>query len=200
MRRTHRTAKSASASTILESIVGPLYLAASDEGLTHLLFVDEMSDRPRTVPAASGSPAGRILREAVRQLREYFAGKRRAFDVLLAPEGTPFQCETWRGLRTIGYGETVSYAELARRVGKPGAARAVGMANGANPIAIIVPCHRVIGADGTLTGYGGGLHVKQALLELEGVSVRSGRRPPRGRNAPPSPSTARLPLLTRTDR
>jgi len=102
-----------------------------------------------------------------RQLEEYFAGKRTTFDVSLAPEGAPFEREVWRALEEIPYGETVSYGEIARRVGQPTAARAVGTANGHNPIAVIVPCHRVIGADGSLTGYGGGLERKRLLLELE---------------------------------
>ena len=107
------------------------------------------------------------LGEARRQLTEYFAGARRAFDLPLAASGTPFQRRVWEALRRIPYGETISYGELARRIGKPTASRAVGAANGRNPIAIVVPCHRVIGADGTLIGYGGGLPVKEALLALE---------------------------------
>jgi methylated-DNA-[protein]-cysteine S-methyltransferase len=113
----------------------------------------------RTPPAALG--------EARRQLAEYFASARRDFDLPLAADGTPFQHRVWDALRRIPYGETISYGELARRIGKPTASRAVGAANGRNPIAIVVPCHRVIGADGTLIGYGGGLPVKQALLALE---------------------------------
>ena len=107
------------------------------------------------------------LRAARRQLREYFDGGRRAFDLPLAPEGTAFQQQVWEALRRIPYGETISYGALARRIGKPAAARAVGAANGRNPLAIVVPCHRVIGAGGALTGYGGGLPVKQTLLALE---------------------------------
>jgi methylated-DNA-[protein]-cysteine S-methyltransferase len=116
------------------------------------------------------------FREAVRQLDEYFAGTRRRFDLPLAPAGTPFQQRVWQGLTEIPYGETISYAELARRIGRPAAVRAVGAANGRNPLAIVVPCHRVIGSDGRLVGYGGGLPVKAALLELErraGAPARS---------------------------
>jgi methylated-DNA-[protein]-cysteine S-methyltransferase len=102
-----------------------------------------------------------------RQLAEYFGGDRITFDVPLAAAGTPFQRAVWRGLRGIPYGETISYGELARRIGRPSAVRAVGLANGRNPISVIVPCHRVIGADGTLTGYGGGIERKRLLLELE---------------------------------
>ena len=112
--------------------------------------------------------AARQLADAVaRRLDAYFAGERVAFDVPLAPWGTPFQQSVWNALCGIPYGETVSYAEIARRVGRPSAVRAVGAANGANPIAIVIPCHRVIGANGTLTGYGGGLDRKRALLLLE---------------------------------
>ena len=114
---------------------------------------------PRELPQA--------LRHAKRQLREYFDGDRRDFDLPLAPDGTSFQCRVWQELRRIPYAATISYGELARRIGKPTAARAVGAANGRNPLAIVVPCHRVIGADGTLTGYGGGLPVKEKLLALE---------------------------------
>lgn len=101
------------------------------------------------------------------QFDAYFAGELLDFDLPLAPTGTPFQISVWQALRDIEYGETISYAELARRIGNPRAVRAVGMANGANPLSIIVPCHRVIGADGSLTGYGGGLPAKKFLLELE---------------------------------
>lgn len=108
-----------------------------------------------------------LLGEALRQLHEYFVGRRRVFDLPLAPAGTPFQRSVWAGLATIGYGETLSYASLAARVGRPGAARAVGAASGRNPISVILPCHRVIGADGSLTGYAGGLPRKRVLLDLE---------------------------------
>jgi methylated-DNA-[protein]-cysteine S-methyltransferase len=103
-----------------------------------------------------------------RQLAEYFAGERREFDLTLAPEGTPFERSVWEELRRIPFGETRSYGEVARAIGRPNASRAVGRANGANPIPIVVPCHRVIGADGSLTGFGGGLEAKSRLLEIEG--------------------------------
>jgi len=106
------------------------------------------------------------------QIEEYFAGQRRVFDLPLGPDGTPFQRAVWDGLLTIPFGQTLSYGQLAERVGRPGASRAVGAANGANPIPIIIPCHRVIGSDRTLTGFGGGVPVKAALLTLEGVTVR----------------------------
>ena len=112
----------------------------------------------------------RPFRDLREQLAQYFAGRRRTFSLKLAPAGTDFQQATWRALVEIPYGETASYAEIARRVGRPAASRAVGAANGANPLPIVVPCHRVIGADGSLTGFGGGLPIKRALLELEGAA------------------------------
>jgi O-6-methylguanine DNA methyltransferase len=107
----------------------------------------------------------------VEQLDEYFRGRRRAFDLELSPRGTEFQLRVWRELMRIPYGETISYQELSRRIGNPSATRAVGRANGANAIPIVIPCHRVIGADGSLTGYGGGLDIKRKLLALEGVRL-----------------------------
>jgi methylated-DNA-[protein]-cysteine S-methyltransferase len=106
-----------------------------------------------------------------RQLEEYFAGKRREFDLVLAPKGTPFERSVWDELRRIPFGETRSYGEIARAIGRPSASRAVGRANGANPIPIVVPCHRVIGANGSLTGFGGGLEAKSRLLEIEGLRL-----------------------------
>jgi methylated-DNA-[protein]-cysteine S-methyltransferase len=113
----------------------------------------------------------RAVREIAEQVHAYFDGERRIFDLPLAPQGTAFQRAIWDELLKIPFGETISYVTLARRVGKPKASRAVGQANGANPIALIIPCHRVIGADGTLTGYGGGLPLKQALLDFERRTV-----------------------------
>ena len=106
--------------------------------------------------------------EVTRQLQAYFSGELKEFDLPLAPEGTEFQLRVWNSLRTIPYGETISYSQLAQKIGNPQAVRAVGLANGSNPIPIIVPCHRVIGSDGSLTGFGGGLANKQKLLALEG--------------------------------
>lgn len=124
-----------------------------------------------------------VLRETGRQLRAYFAGKLQAFDIPLSPPGTPFQRRAWEELCRIPYGMTISYAEQARRIGRPSASRAVGGANGRNPIAIIVPCHRVIGANGTLTGYGGGLDRKQWLLDHEFTVLAKRSVPPRPRVA-----------------
>lgn len=120
---------------------------------------------PAWTPSADRLPAA--LAEAKRQIEEYFAGARQDFDLPLSPQGTPFQCRVWAELRRIPFGETISYGELAARIGKPSASRAVGAANGRNPLPVVVPCHRVIGSDGRLTGFGGGLPTKQALLDLE---------------------------------
>lgn len=143
----------------IDTPIGMLDAVFDDAGrLAELRF--ESPVRPS--PVASPDHA------VVIQLREYFAGKRETFDVPLALKGTPFQLDVWRELMNIPYGHTISYAELASRIGRPSAVRAVGAANGANPIPVIVPCHRVIGANGSLTGYGGGIQRKQWLLALEG--------------------------------
>ncbi len=148
----------------VDSPIGPLLLAADERGLRFLLF----SGGRKTVEPDPGWVADRgQLEEPVRQLNAYFAGKLRDFDVPLAPVGTPFQISVWDELQRIPYGETISYGELARRLGNPRAVRAVGLANGSNPIAVVIPCHRVIGSNGSLVGYGGGLPTKQALLALE---------------------------------
>jgi O-6-methylguanine DNA methyltransferase len=146
----------------ISSPIGPLLLAASERGLVALEF-----GRGR-IPAEWVKSEEKIAPFA-RQLEEYFAGRRRQFDLPLDLRGTDFQQRCWRALLKIPYGETRSYADIARAIGNPAAVRAVGLANGQNPIAIIVPCHRVIGSDGSLTGYGGGLEVKRKLLELEGA-------------------------------
>jgi methylated-DNA-[protein]-cysteine S-methyltransferase len=146
--------------TTIDSPVGPLVLTSDGTALTRVLF-DATPD-----PAWSTEPCA-VLDDAVAQLREYFAGERTAFDVPLDPAGTEFQKATWLQLREIPYAQTINYGQLASRVGNPHASRAVGLANGRNPISIVVPCHRVIGADGSLTGYGGGLDRKRLLLDLE---------------------------------
>ena len=155
--------------TTVESPVGRLLLAADDAGLRHLLF---MKGRRAVRPDPTWREDRGPLEETIRQLRQYFSGESNGFDLRLAPEGTPFQREIWRRLCDIPYGETVSYGELARRMGNPKASRAVGLANGANPIAIVIPCHRVIGSNGQLTGYGGGLSIKKTLLALERRQLR----------------------------
>jgi methylated-DNA-[protein]-cysteine S-methyltransferase len=150
----------------LPTPVGVLTLAGDEEGLREVTF-------PNATHAKSAVSSGQrgesvpALREAISQLNAYFAGSLSRFDLPLAPVGTQFQRECWSALRAIPYGQTVSYGEIARRVGRPAAYRAVGAANGRNPIPIIIPCHRVIGADGSLTGFGGGLSIKRHLLELE---------------------------------
>ena len=144
-----------------ESPVGRLALACDGEYITRVGFCPaEWTER---IPQADAP----ILVRARRQLEEYFAGKRKTFDLPLRPSGTPFRLKVWKALMNIGYGETCSYRDLALAVGNEKASRAVGGANHANPIVVIIPCHRVIGADGRLTGYGGGLDKKTFLLELE---------------------------------
>ena len=151
--------------TTIDSPIGELLLTstAGDE-LSRLHMLG--SPRPFKVPADWRRDDG-ICESAIEQLREYFAGERHEFTLPLAPQGNAFELRVWDALCEIPYGETVSYGEIARRIGSPTAARAVGLANGRNPIAVIVPCHRVIGADGSLTGYGGGLERKRFLLDLE---------------------------------
>lgn len=149
-----------------ESPVGRLLLAGTPEALMHMYFQE--GPHPVT-PAAQWRREEAPFSAALKQLQEYFAGTRRRFDLALAPSGTPFQLSVWKALSEIPYGQTTSYGELARSLGFANAARAVGLANGANPLPIIVPCHRVIGADGSLTGFGGGLKIKRALLALEGA-------------------------------
>ena len=153
--------------THMDSPVGPLLLAAGDDGLLLIEFVSPRHPATRGRDWREGCNA--VLAQTRAQLGEYFKGDRREFALPLAPRGTPFQRHVWQALQRIGYGETISYAQLATSIGRPSATRAVGAANGRNPLPIVVPCHRVIGADGSLTGFGGGLPIKQFLLALEGV-------------------------------
>jgi len=152
----------------MPSPIGRLRLIADAHGLCEIAFEDEAVSHD---PPAHWRPAGAhppaAITMARTQLAEYFAGTRHAFDLPLHPRGTPFQCEVWNELARIPYGITISYAELARRIGRPKAMRAVGAANGRNPLPIVVPCHRVIGRDGSLTGFSGGLHIKRYLLDQE---------------------------------
>lgn len=148
-----------------DSPVGPLLLAGDSEALHVLSF--GRGCRPREIDADWIADKKGVLTGVRRELDEYFAGRLKKFTTKLAFNGTPFQNAVWKQLTRIPYGETVSYMELANRIENPKAVRAVGMANGANPIAIIVPCHRVVGSNGSLTGFGGGLPTKRALLELE---------------------------------
>lgn len=157
---------------IVDSPVGRLTLGASSAGLAAVLWDN---DRPQVVSLerAAESPDHPILVRAARQLEEYFAGNRKSFDIPLDFAGTEFQRKVWNALLTIPYGETRSYGQIARQIGHPDAVRAVGAANGKNPISIVVPCHRVIGSTGSLTGFGGGLSAKAQLLELEGALTAS---------------------------
>lgn len=146
---------------LFSSPVGTLAIAEDGTGVC-------MLERWKSGLPAEYVPAETpLLREALKQLREYFAGARKEFSLPVSLHGTPFQLADWAALRTIPYGETRSYGQLAAQLGNPKAARAVGMANHANPVCILIPCHRVIGADGSLIGYGGGIDMKRALLELE---------------------------------
>ena len=162
---------------VVDSPMGPLTLTAQGGALTAIDFGAPagFADRASvgTISSANGvgraadDPTDPVLAEAAGQLGAYFAGELREFDLALRPSGTPFQLTVWQALRRIPYGGTITYGELARRIGRPTAARAVGRANGQNPLPIVVPCHRVIGADGRLTGYAGGLDIKTALLAVE---------------------------------
>jgi methylated-DNA-[protein]-cysteine S-methyltransferase len=152
-----------------DSPVGRLLLAGDADGLALISF--PCGRRPRE-PSATWTRDEGVLGEAIAQLRAYFAGERREFTLPLRAGGTPFQERVWSALRAVPFGATISYGELARRIGQPAAARAVGAANGANPLPIVVPCHRVIGADHTLTGFGGGLETKRFLLAHEARLTR----------------------------
>jgi len=175
-------------STTFNSLIGPLFLAASENGLVALEFDARLpgqltirpnprdlrserqySDTRRTSHGIRFEESAASMRPYISELEEYFAGKRRAFTFSLDLRGTDFQRACWQALLQIPYGETRTYADIARAVGRPSGFRAVGMANNRNPVAIVVPCHRVIASDGSLCGYGGGLDVKRKLLELEGA-------------------------------
>ena len=154
----------------VDSPVGPLLLAADDAGLRLIEFPSPRHPMSRCQDWTRGDHP--VLERAQRQLDRYFEGALRVFDLPLAPRGTEFQCAVWQALATIPFGRTLSYAQLAAQLGRPSATRAVGAANGRNPLPIVLPCHRVIGADGSLTGFGGGLPTKQFLLRLEGALPR----------------------------
>lgn len=144
-----------------DTAIGVIGIGQKDESITHVLFGrtfrEEEAEEKETA----------LIKKAAAELMEYLEGKRKEFDLLLAPEGTQFQKKVWDALRTIPYGKTMSYKQIANQIGNPKACRAVGMANNRNPISILIPCHRVIGANGSLVGYGGGLDIKETLLELE---------------------------------
>lgn len=149
---------------VIETPIGPLRLVADDAGLRRICFRTERHPHPEDT---GGEHAPKKLAAVRAQLEEYFAGERREFDLALNPIGTDFQRRVWRALCDIPFGETRSYLQQARAIGQPSAIRAVGAANGRNPIPIVIPCHRVIGSDGSLVGFGGGLPIKSALLALE---------------------------------
>ncbi|OGA95461.1 MAG: cysteine methyltransferase [Burkholderiales bacterium RIFCSPHIGHO2_12_FULL_61_11] len=162
--------------TILQSPLGPILIAATSKGLAGLWFTEGQRHLPKELAEAGacagwpGDPDQPVLKQVSQQLTEYFAGQRSHFEVPLdLANGTAFQQSVWQALLAIPYGGSASYGEVGRRIGKPTAARAVGAAIGRNPVSIIVPCHRVMGANGSLTGYAGGLHRKTALLKLESV-------------------------------
>lgn len=157
--------------TMIDSPLGPLLLTANEQGISGLLMDADIDEQIQ--PSAGWVEDPARFEEAREQLEEYFAGQRTEFELPLSATGTEFQCEVWAALRTIPYGQVRSYGEIAAQIGRPGASRAVGLANGRNHIAVIVPCHRVIGASGALTGYGGGLHRKRLLLDLEAGFAQS---------------------------
>lgn len=156
--------------TVIDSPVGPLQLLSDGACLTGL-YMNEHRHQPEVKGEWERRDDAPPFAEAKAQIAAYFAGELTEFSLPLAPQGTDFQKRVWETLRAIPFGATISYGELARRIGDPNASRAVGLANGRNPLSIIVPCHRVIGANGKLTGYGGGLPRKQALLALENAAL-----------------------------
>ncbi|MQA91051.1 MAG: methylated-DNA--[protein]-cysteine S-methyltransferase [Gemmatimonas sp.] len=162
---------------IQESPIGDLRLTSDGEFLTGIWMLDPDDEvQPRSRTGMSWVRTSSPFKHAREQLIAYFTGGLSEFTLPLATRGTPFQMRVWEGLRSIPYGQTISYGELAHRIGDPKAVRAVGSANGRNPLPIVLPCHRVIGADGSLTGYGGGLDRKRTLLELEGVALAGTRQ------------------------
>jgi methylated-DNA-[protein]-cysteine S-methyltransferase len=171
----------------MATVIGPLLLAGTAGALTNVYF----QSGPRPVrPDPRWVKSAVPFSEARRQLDEYFTGSRHVFDLPLAPVGTPFQLAVWHALQGIAYGQTISYGQLARALGNANGARAVGLANGSNPLPVIIPCHRVIGADGSLTGFGGGLDIKQALLRLEGANCVADLFNTSGPVAGPAPAGA----------
>jgi methylated-DNA-[protein]-cysteine S-methyltransferase len=159
--------------THLSSPLGKLLLTSDGDNLTAIYFPKHQHEN---LPAAHWRRDPKCLDEACRQLRAYFVGELHKFDLPLAMAGSPFERRVWNALRKIPHGKTVSYGDIAAKIGQPKACRAVGLANGRNPIPIVVPCHRVIGSNGSLTGYGGGLDTKRRLLELEGVPLETRRQ------------------------
>ena len=171
MAKTNPATRTRHSCKVMDSPVGPLTLVATDRGLSAILWKNDRQGRVRLNIEAEDN-AHPVLVEAERQLGEYFAGRRKTFSIRLDVEGTAFQRQVWNALLTIPFGETRTYGEIAKQIGHPAAVRAVGAANGRNPLSIVAPCHRVIGATGKLTGFAGGLETKAHLLALEGASVR----------------------------
>jgi len=161
--------------TIMDSPFGPACVTGANTGLHRVDF--QRGKRP-VRPAVAWQEDPRYLKTAIHQLQEYFQGQRQSFTLPLAPPGTPFQQRVWQELQRIPFGTTLTYRELAQRLGRPQAARAVGHANGRNPLAIVIPCHRLIGSDGQLRGYASGITLKQRLLQHEGVQLLKSPRPP----------------------
>ena len=152
--------------TVMKSSVGKITLVADNVSLRAIYWLNQKPDRVK-FPDLENNDSNHVLKSAVKQLKAYFSGTRRKFDIPLGPVGTVFQEEVWLALRSISYGETVSYSDIAKQVGRPKAVRAVGAAISKNPLSIMIPCHRVIGANGKLTGFAGGLSTKEFLLNLE---------------------------------
>jgi len=152
----------------MKSLIGDLIVVEQDGKLLEIGF---STGRRPAKPPADGSESAAPFEDVIRQLEEYFAGTRMVFDLPLAPQGTAFQLRVWKALLEIPFGRAVSYSDIANAIGNPKAVRAVGLANGRNPIPVVIPCHRVIGKDGSLTGYGGGLPIKEKLLALEGIAT-----------------------------
>ena len=161
----------------MSSPLGAITVFATDEGVLAVTFASEPEGRHGVSEEVSEDATHSLVAATIEQLKEYFGGERTGFDLPLSPRGTEFQQLAWDALCEIPFGETRSYGQQARAIDRPSAVRAIGAANGANPIAIIVPCHRVIGSDGKLTGYAGGLHIKKALLEHEGVLLEPAQLP-----------------------
>jgi len=157
--------------TVMKSPVGDITLIADKESLCGIYWPNQNPDNKK-FPNLEKKDGSKVLRSAVKQLNFYFAGKTERFDIPLRPVGTDFQENVWKALRSIKYGKTVSYGDIAKKIGNPKAVRAVGAAIGKNPLSIIVPCHRVIGSNGKLTGFAGGLGTKEFLLNLESQSTK----------------------------
>jgi methylated-DNA-[protein]-cysteine S-methyltransferase len=183
MTRTTRSTRTTRTQVAIGSPVGPLTLVAEDGRLTGLFMEVHRHALPEEERGLPGDPADEPFAAAARQLAAYFAGELTRFDLPLALAGTPFQQKVWAALQDIPYGQTVTYGQLAALLGSPAASRAVGLANGKNPVSIVVPCHRVIGSDGSLTGYGGGLDRKRFLLALERAAA--GQQGQRGQQSLP---------------